>query len=648
MLPALEAATKAPSHLPAVRVRLYDKRGNVVRPRFTSLYAGAEEDNFHAACFAGDGSLVRARLQAASPDYALFRSRVANPGPSSDYSQWLYSGAVSTSSKTALASSGSNVLLFTLHVDDLTIRVKESTDNGVTWGDWCNVCTAASTPGYLAAAFNSDGSVCVLFYNIGGVVYAVCRAGGSWSEPSAWSNSLADVTGISAIFDADWKLAVCGQDSSGRKGLWVCSYTISYNWAALQEVMAADAGTAISFYYPSLGKPSPYMLFFLENFSGSESYQQVRWSATAASGIFSENLWLEPIGFSISTPYGYDLIHGSGYLWVVGANRVLRSGVSPGLVDLSGDVVSVNVDTTPDGAWARVALRNDAGQYDTPPLGLGAQLEIEWGYQTPILSGCYTDPVGYWVERLEYSSRGPLCTLILHCSDAWGVLRSLRARYQYVWQSGTASIRNMLKWLLGRAGIAMSVLSCSSAFTSQTPAFTVNAGEDYATAIRRLLVKVPDVFFFRGSTACVLNPLPGDPSEYSYGLSHAILEGHYVGAAAGFNSFAVFGHDVTTYDWDWNGVEKVWERLVQIRDNSLTSVSAAHERGAAELRRAAMDSSSGVMVVPLHPGQELCDVIDITDPRSGLSAAKRRVVGLAHRYDTRRGECNLLVRLAGV
>jgi hypothetical protein len=217
-----------------------------------------------------------------------------------------------------------------------------------------------------------------------------------------------------------------------------------------------------------------------------------------------------------------------------------------------------------------------------------------------------------------------------------------------VWQSGSASIKDILRWLLSRAGIAMQVLSSSQAFTIGKPAFTVYANEDYATAIRRLMAKVPDVFFFRGNTAYVLNPLADDPMEYSYGMDHAILESHYVNRADSFNSFAVYGDGVTTYDWTWSGVEEVWERLMQIHDKNLATATAAHERGLAEQRRAVMGSTAGSILVPLHPGQELYDVIEITDARSGLNASRRRVIGLKHRYDSGKGEYALLIQLAGV
>ena len=62
------------------------------------------------------------------------------------------------------------------------------------------------------------------------------------------------------------------------------------------------------------------------------------------------------------------------------------------------------------------------------------------------------------------------------------------------------------------------------------------------------------------------------------------------------------------------------------------------------LRRLERDSLSGDVTVGPNCGQELYDVVEVTDPRAGLAAVKRRVAGL--RLDFRRsGEPRYLQRL---
>lgn len=61
-----------------------------------------------------------------------------------------------------------------------------------------------------------------------------------------------------------------------------------------------------------------------------------------------------------------------------------------------------------------------------------------------------------------------------------------------------------------------------------------------------------------------------------------------------------------------------------------------------------MESSRGVIIAPVNCGQQLYDVIDVTDARAGLSAARRRVLGLELVYRARRGEYFQRLRLGAV
>jgi hypothetical protein len=102
-----------------------------------------------------------------------------------------------------------------------------------------------------------------------------------------------------------------------------------------------------------------------------------------------------------------------------------------------------------------------------------------------------------------------------------------------------------------------------------------------------------------------------------------------------------------TEDLDWPQVELVFDELEQVSDVNLTTTTKAHERGAAILRRAALAASSGTILVPLNCGQELYDVVAITDPRAGLAAAKRRVLGLVHTYAPAKARYDLAIELGG-
>jgi hypothetical protein len=86
--------------------------------------------------------------------------------------------------------------------------------------------------------------------------------------------------------------------------------------------------------------------------------------------------------------------------------------------------------------------------------------------------------------------------------------------------------------------------------------------------------------------------------------------------------------------FDWEEIANVYDRLGQVHDLNLDTLAKAEERGDAELREEQMAARGGEIVVPVNCGQDLYDVIEITDERAGLTSVKRRVMGMTLRYST--------------
>ena len=156
--------------------------------------------------------------------------------------------------------------------------------------------------------------------------------------------------------------------------------------------------------------------------------------------------------------------------------------------------------------------------------------------------------------------------------------------------------------------------------------------------IRKLLSFVPDVLFIEGNKAYLVNPLSSDSSTYSYGSDHPIYEGRYQVGAWKLNRVQVEGYDnvagapVIVDSLEWGEINKLYDKLQQLFDMNIDSVVEAQQRGEAYLREAEIESASGIIRIPTSCGQQLYDVIDITDSRAGLSAAKKRVLGLTLVY----------------
>lgn len=162
------------------------------------------------------------------------------------------------------------------------------------------------------------------------------------------------------------------------------------------------------------------------------------------------------------------------------------------------------------------------------------------------------------------------------------------------------------------------------------------------------------MLFIEGNKAYILNPQPTDSSVYSYGTSHPISEGKYRKGAWEINRVQVEGYDSATEEpvvvdsFSWDQIDKLYDRLSQLGDRNIDTVAKAEQRGEAYLREAEIDSADGIIRILVNCGQQLYDVIDITDDRAGLSAEKRRVLGLVLIYNPRRGEYEEQLSLGAV
>ena len=298
-----------------------------------------------------------------------------------------------------------------------------------------------------------------------------------------------------------------------------------------------------------------------------------------------------------------------------------------------------------------IELRNDDGQYASPGSGelevldIGCQLEVSPGYVTADGSEV-SEGLSFWLDAYEHTSSGGKAGLILYASDGRGLVENWRARHQFRWNKAAAemSVKDIIAFVLARVGLKLDVKSQSSAATGFYPDFTIGPDDGGRAVIQKLLYFVPDVLFIEGNKAYIVSPLTSDSSVYSYGGEHQIWEGNYRQGAWGLNRVQVEGYDtgsgkaIIVDSLEWDEIDRIYDRLEQVADRNLGAVAEAGQRGEAYLREAEIKSGGGYILVPVNCGQQLYDVIDITDARAGLTAEKKRVLGLVLVYNPQRGE----------
>jgi len=660
----LTAAQKGASARPHPEVKVYDKLAGVTRHHWTRYYEGSEDDYFHAACMPGDGSLVRLRVDPATK--TLYRQRVESPDSESDYSTWTAWSVDAYA--VALACYGTNVWLFRIDATDGHLYRRDSTDYGDSWGSWQDMGDISGDETFRLAACGKSLTEAIVLYSDGTDVYRRRLSGGSWEATAAWTETLDSVSGLAVFHAGDWCVVVSGVESTTlRPGVWTYILGDAYlvaadTWYAVGEMISAEPDSDITYAFPALYGPDVFRLWFIETYAGSEDYSRPYWSHTPTGAWWNNNLWLEPVPFDLDSGYGVALCSASPGVWLCRPDGVWYARLTSLNVELTDDVLEIKAAARQTRGGITVVVRNDDGHYDNAggdgdtyeAVRLGAELRFAPGYHTTSAgSPEQSDGPYFWIDALTYTSRGtshvPEATLLIEAVDQWGLLDQWKARRQLTWAEGDQNIFQLLRFILARSGLnIVCVGTTSPALTDLKPAFTINPGESGRTAALRLLAMVEDVLYFRTNTGYLNQPQDSDTSDYEYGTDHAILEAAYRSSRPSSNRAQVTGDGVFTEDFDWTSIDLVGDVIAQDADLTLDSTTRAHRRGETLLRAAEIGATGGYVVVPLNCGQELYDVVTLTDPRAPLSAAKRRVVGLDHTYQAKKGVYTLRISLGGL
>jgi len=253
----LLAVQKEASRIPYIKVEAKNKIADVVRLDWERLYTGSEADYFHAITIPSDGSLIRVRITPPDDSRKLYRQRVADPSPQSNFSQWTYCNQYNAII-VACCSLGTEVSVFWIK-SNREIRRLKSTDCGVNWGSPELIDYSPTTAIYgIAAGYKPNGDL-ALFFADQATLYVKKYVSGQWQDKAAWDKTTGDLSGVATVYDGDWNLLLTGEDSDGNYKLWSLVYgdgawVTAGSWSALREIASAPSGGDFEYKSCFIGK----------------------------------------------------------------------------------------------------------------------------------------------------------------------------------------------------------------------------------------------------------------------------------------------------------------------------------------------------------------------------------------------------------
>ncbi|MFH0847579.1 MAG: hypothetical protein V1894_05975 [Chloroflexota bacterium] len=660
----LLGAQKKASGVPYVSVTARDKTLGVANLSWERLYSGGEPDFRHAVVIPEDGSLIRFRVGPQVDSYKLYRQRVVSPGPGSDFSGWTYLNQYGVLAVASCAR-GDEVSVFWVR-NNRAIYQQKSTDSGASWGTPVIIDYSPGEEVYAASAVYKPNGDLALFFNDASTLWVKKCTSGVWQDKAAWDKTTGDLSGIACVHDEDFNLLLTGRDSAGNYKLWSLIYgdgadVPSGTWSDLKEIASAPSGGGYEYAQVFMVNADTHRAFFTERFSGTQAYSRPFRMNLLPDTLFLDSLWREAVSFDAEAGYGLALAGQGDYLWLTNPSGVWRAKLEETSLDLTPDVISLKLELGEKQGRAAIELRNDDGRYASPGSGAlaqlrcGAEISVSPGYRTSL--GAEVSPgLTFALTGYEHTSSDGKASLILHAEDGWGLLTEWTARCQMRWNKETdeMSVKDLIGFILAKVGLRLEVKSQSEMVTGYFPDFTIHPGNRGSDFIRSLLAFVPDLLFIEGGCAYLVNPETSDTPVYSYGASHPIFEGHYLSGQELPNRVLVEGYDpvgaspIVSDVFSWAEIQGSYDRLERIYDRNINTVEKAEARGNAVLRKASVSSTGGFIRTPVNCGQELYDVIDLTDSRVGLSSVKRRVMELTLIYNPRRGEYEQKLLLEGV
>ncbi len=709
LTPTLEAAQRSRRRRPHVEAVVRDLERGIARLSWTRHYTGAEPESHHDIAIDGNGRIHRIRVEgtilyrqrssgSVFPGAFPYLFPIALGEPVSMGSWTIVT--TGCAGPCAIAASGSKVWIFWRTTGNV-IGYIHSSNGGISWSAPGTLAAYADVLSMAAAWWTGGTGVNVVCFTlrtneISAIAWdtdtdsLVVHRIVTYAAPH--SHIITNTYGIGATYNAgevrmDVIFAGLREEASyNTYNIFRTQLSPTHHFTALDSLVVVPedplAPDLLRHEYPDCHVPAApqdhdaHRITLVEKFTGVDPYDRPITSHLVKDTSWLDSTITEPRPFlDVSSEYGIRMASTDLY-WLLSRPDGLwySRRTPPPPADLSADVMSLQLrshvvasaELASGPGTLVLELDNSRGQYAS--LGTGgltslrfrAELELELGYQTP--AGAETVPAGrYWIDSWQYNSvplkaagrRANTSTLTLYCLDGWSLANRWTPRYQMRWNHNGAPVNvwGILYRILARIGIRLVTgQPRSDPMLNFYPDYTLVPGQRGDTAIRRLLATVPDHLVFDGLEAWVKDLDPGETESYEYGGpgEHLIEAGKYGEAVTASRTRAI-GRDaadnqVIADEIDWS-LQQLYDLLAVTYDPRLATHAEALARAESLLRSLSLEGRWSEILVPANVGQELLDVVLVTDTRAGQVSEPHRVRNILTEYHRRAGRFDQAITL---
>lgn len=634
---SLTAHQQGLRRLPAVEVMLYPERFEIPVLRLAADTVGSETEYPHDAVFAPDGTFVQVANRNGNLDVRL------------DFGSWTtISSSPDAGDPVAIAQNGTEI---TILCGEGTALVRyHSSDNGSTWSSASTIVSEASDITAVALAARESNGNLTAFYvlNSTSTVKRIRRSSGTWAGSGTTWTKTADwssINGIAAVYDfGAFPVLVTGIAATTLKPT-VAAYVMgdggsvpSNIWSGPELVLQADAAADITYANPHVTAISsrPFGTFTAD-YTGDVAYTGRIYltHGNDANGLLT---WREPAPLPFTGAHGAAIAHNDALATYVATLSEMHSGPVEDDVDLSGTLTDCSWRMTPNSLKARLAFAFPPGSVPET-LRTGNGIRLRHGYRSGT-SGAEQYGLGIYlaIERVTTTIAGGRMTVTVEAVGPWETLDNWRS--PQAWTAPALTRGGIFEYIAGRAGLSVSLLSGdwapTDAWTNESPAFAIAAGESGGSVLQRLIQPTGDFLRATAGRFQTLSFAEDQDTGYDYGTSHAIVAASTIEQAAP-NWFRIQGPDRHADAFNEHEANTVGPRFLNLRQLSSNTDELAEEAAAAALRRVRVLTPRARITIPADVGVELFDPVTVTFDALQLSSAEYRVIEIDFAYRAGRG-----------